>query len=223
MKRIFAAIAAIGLWNSTNAQSAQPLSQGTVTYQVQDATEGMPATATLKFNKTRTRWEWKSKDETEVQIVQPDANTGGVLYSEKGAKYFNPFEEGELLYYTAPSVRESKNTAEKTTVAGVPATRFNLVLQDPVSGDMHETDAWIDVTTTSTVPSIGGIPGKMGLPLDFEMRYNGSTLHLKATAISKTPVDAALFTIPKGLSKKEESKVLQDPPKLREGEPVQSK
>jgi hypothetical protein len=222
MKRIFSSFIVCSLVFATNYLIAQPMTQGKVAYQVVDAPDGMPTSLTLSLNKTKSRWEWKTKDATIVQIINPEQNEGGTLYSEKGSKFFNNLEPNELSYFTTAGIRDQKKTEESATIAGIKASRFIMILENPINGEVREAEVWLDPSSTSQVPSIGGIPGKSGLPLEFDALFNGNWLHLKATAVSRIAVDPTnFFTIPKGLSPKQDYINKSDSVKI--AEPVPSK
>lgn len=220
MKKTMILIVACALTFITTSLVAQPLSQGKITYKVVEASEGMPTEVVLTFSKSKSHWEWKNNGISIIQIVNPDNKEGGILYTEKGTKLFNSMSPELLTYFSVPGVREYKKSQDTATIAGITTNRYSFVIENTATGDVRDADVWMDPNCINQLPSIGGIAGKLGLPLEFDVWYNGSMVHLKGTSVSRKAVDESIFAMPKGLAPRQETTTISDSIKIKEPAPV---
>jgi hypothetical protein len=196
MKAWIGPLAAVLFVTSFLPAGAQAVKQAKVSYTVVDAGGDMPSSLMLYISQAKTRWEWTTGDLTKATLIDPSVSKGINTITEKGQLFANTLSEQELEFYTAGSVVETKATGEKSNVAGLAAEKFIYVVVDAASGERREMETWMSVASASAVPSIGGIPGKSGLPLEFDFPYNSRLLHLKAVEVTQAAQDPNLFKFP---------------------------
>jgi hypothetical protein len=198
----------------TTGLHAQTISQGMITYQVVEPAEDGPTGLKLTFSGTASRWDWKYAKHTDSLLVVPDRRVIGTVVHRGGKVFLNKSPESDLLYYTEPQVRESRRMEETEMIAGFNASHNFFVLMDPMRGDIREADYWLDESSICSLNSVGGVPGKFGLPLDFTMRLGEQNIHLRATSVERGPVAAAELTIPEPLPNDTDPALFKEPVKV---------
>ncbi|MFM2208073.1 MAG: hypothetical protein RL213_2048 [Bacteroidota bacterium] len=213
MKKMIFAVSLFGGMFTTGLH-AQPISQGTVTYQVVDPSDDGPASLKLTFSGTASRWDWKYAKHTDSILVVPDMKITGTVVHKGGKVFLNKSANSDLQYFTEPQIRENRQMEETEMIAGVKTRRNYYILMDPVHGDTREADFWLDESSTCSLPSVGGVPGKYGLPMDFTMRLGEQFIHLRATAVDRTPVAAAELSVPEPLPNDTDPALFKEPVKV---------